>query len=506
MIRKVLLAILPLVLSAQQHPRDKEIKDADTRAWWHLAENLSGDDREGRDTGSAAYERAAEDVAKLFAAQQLKPAGENGTYFQAVPLHEVSVTKEGTSFALIGGDGKQTALKFLQEISITASASLPASFQGALAFRGYCSAAEIGDVKDKIAVCFNSTRKGMTTGAQRMQAARGGGAVALVLVDDPYFLIEPPRWPVAYARSVTFDTAKPSPAALPAMRLSAAAFDSLLKGSGRNAEELLSAGGHKQPLPAFDMNAALRVTTHTTQRDYSSRNVLAVLPGTDAKLKSEYIVISAHLDGYGYGEPVDGDKLYNGTLDDAAYVALLIQFAVRQQGHGLRRSILFCAFSGEEKGLLGANWFTQHLTVPKSDLAADVNLDQLRPLFPLHILTALAVNDSTLGETARSVASPMHIEIRPDPEPERRLLQRADHWPFMQIGVPAIGFIFGYDPGTDAEKRYREWYRVRYHRPQDDLTQPMDFEAATKFNSFFYKMVETLADADERPRWLNAAH
>jgi hypothetical protein len=83
------------------------------------------------------------------------------------------------------------------------------------------------------------------------------------------------------------------------------------------------------------------------------------------------------------------------------------------------------------------------------------------------------------------------------------LLQRADHWPFMQIGVPAIGFIFGYDPGTDAEKRYREWYRVRYHRPQDDLTQPMDFDAATKFNSFFYKLVQTLADADERPHWLD---
>jgi Zn-dependent M28 family amino/carboxypeptidase len=93
----------------------------------------------------------------------------------------------------------------------------------------------------------------------------------------------------------------------------------------------------------------------------------------------------------------------------------------------------------------------------------------------------------------------MDIRLRPDPEPERNLLRRADHFPFLNNGVPAIGFIFGYEPGTDAERRYREWYQVRYHRPQDDLTQPMDFDAAAKFNQFFYRLTETLADAEERP-------
>jgi Zn-dependent M28 family amino/carboxypeptidase len=88
----------------------------------------------------------------------------------------------------------------------------------------------------------------------------------------------------------------------------------------------------------------------------------------------------------------------------------------------------------------------------------------------------------------------MGIEIRDDMEPERGLLRRADNFPFLNKGVPAIGFIFGYDAGTDAEKRYREWYQVRYHRPQDDLTQPMDFDAATKFDTFFYKLVDTVAD------------
>jgi hypothetical protein len=137
--------------------------------------------------------------------------------------------------------------------------------------------------------------------------------------------------------------------------------------------------------------------------------------------------------------------------------------------------------------------------VRKADLAADINLDQLRPLFPLKILTMHALDDTTLGDTARQVAGGMGVEIRADREPERNLNQRADHWPFLQIGVPATGFVFGFDPDTEAERRYREWYRVRYHRPQDDMTQPLDFQAASDFNRFFYALTETVADAPERP-------
>ena len=166
--------------------------------------------------------------------------------------------------------------------------------------------------------------------------------------------------------------------------------------------------------------------------------MLAVRPGSDAALAGQYVVVAAHLDGYGYGTPVHGDNLYNGTLDDAAYVALLIQmaddlkagaaghrgltrvsYAVSDRAGGrcgrrdaidkgitlvpTKRSILFCAFTGEEKGLLGSSWFVKHPTVPVKDLAADINLDQLRPLFPLKIMTAEAVDDTTLGQTAREV-------------------------------------------------------------------------------------------------------
>jgi len=487
---------------AAPHPRDGEIKDPDTRAWWHMTEALSGDDMEGRDVASPAYDRAARLVADRFAKAGLKPAGEHGTWFQEVPLHEVAVTQ--ASFTLVRPDGAQAPLAFLHQISIRPTEDSPASLDAPLAFRGYCAPADLTDIAGKIAVCFNTKRKGLTTAAQRVAAAQAAGAAGIVQVDDPGFTIEPYRWPAAYARTIGFADAKPA-TGIPAMTLSPDGFEAMIAGSGQSAAAILKAGADQQPLPAFDIPSRLKLSLSLARRDYTSKNVLGVLPGTDPTLARQHLVLSAHLDGYGFGEPVGGDKLYNGALDDAAYVALLVRLAERQKGHGYRRSVVFAAFTGEEKGLLGASWYVKHPTVPKDSLVADINLDQLRPLFPLKILTALAIDDTSLGATAQQVAATMDIQIRPDLEPERGLLSRADHRPFMDIGVPAIGFIFGFDPGTEAEARYREWYRVRYHRPQDDLTQPMDFDAATKFNSFFYKLTAAVANADARPSWTPAS-
>jgi hypothetical protein len=489
---------------AQQHPRDDEIHDADTLAWWHTTEALSNDRMEGRDTGSQAYQRAADYVAARFKAAGLVPAGENGSYFQMVPMHEVAVTPEGTSFTLIARDGTSTDIEFLQRIIISPMKGLSASLEAPLTFRGYCGKEVMSDIAGKIVVCFGTQREGLPSYTQRSVNARAGKALGLINVDDPYFTIEPPRWPFAYARTVVLQTPPPEwpPEPLAVMRLSADAFDLLIAGSGEDAAAILKAGGGKQPLPSFDIPSRLRVQVHLAERDISSPNVLAKLEGSDPKLSGEFVVVAAHLDGYGFGTPVKGDNLYNGTLDDAAYVALLIQLAEDIKARRLpkpKRSLLFAAFTGEEKGLLGSRWFVDHPTVPAPALAADINLDQLRPLFPLNILTAEALADTTLGESARSVAAPLHIEIRADTEPERNLLRRADQYPFLTIHVPAISFIFGYDPNTEAERRYREWYQIRYHRPQDDLGQPIDFAAAAKFNTFFYKLTETIANTPVRP-------
>ncbi len=508
----LLTALCASTLAAQTtsaHPRDKEIHDPDTLAWWHTTEALAGDAMEGRDTGSAAYLRAAAYVEERFKAAGLKPAGDNGTYLQAVPMHEVDVLPDGTSF-VVERKGGALPIAFLQEITVGASSELAPAVNAAMTFRGYCGKEAMQDITGKVVVCFGTQRAGLPSSGDRILTARLGGAAGLINVNDPYFSIEPPRWPAAYARAVTLQ--RPPMAIkmlpnlkMPAMTLSAEAFTKLLAGTGQDAATVLKEGGAKQPLASFEILGTFHAKLHITQKEISSPNILAVLPGSDAKLKDEYVVVSAHLDGYGYGTAVNGDNLYNGALDDAAYVALIIQLADDIKAGKLaapKRSILFCAFTGEEKGLLGSHWFVEHPTVLVAAMVADLNLDQLRPLFPLKIMTAEGLAETTLGQTAKEIAASMGIELRPDMEPERGLLRRADEFPFLGIHVPGIGFVFGYDPGTEAERRYREWYEVRYHRPQDDLTQPMDFDAALTFDTFYYRLVEAVANAPERPVFL----
>jgi Zn-dependent M28 family amino/carboxypeptidase len=253
------------------------------------------------------------------------------------------------------------------------------------------------------------------------------------------------------------------------------------------------------------MHSGLKIEAQNVEKDISSPNILAVLPGSDPKLAPEYVALSAHLDGYGFGTPVLGDKLYNGTLDDAAYVALLIEVAKELQHKAPARSLLFCIFTGEEKGLLGSAWFTQHPTVAKEGIVANLNLDQLRPIFPLNILTMEGLSDSTLGETVRAVAAPFKIEIRPDLEPERNLFRRADNYNFVRIGVPVAAFVFGYDKGSPEEAIYRDWYARRYHKPQDDIKTPIDWEAAGRFNRFYTALTLAIANAPARPQWLPAS-
>jgi Zn-dependent M28 family amino/carboxypeptidase len=475
----------------------RTITDPDTRVWWQATEALSNDAMEGRDTGSPGSDRAAAQVARRFAAAGLKPAGEHGSWFQRFQLDDLRVTPQGTRIAV----GK-TPLRLLYDITLSPSAGMPTTLDAPMVFAGYCTPDALGDVRGKVVLCYGWRRAGLTTGAQRSKAAAAAGALGIVTVADPGFTIEPTRWPAAYAREMAPRGASPSATdRMLVATLNPTVLAAVIAASGQDATALLALGSAGQALPRFELPGRFHARLHRTQQVVTSANVLGVLPGTDATLRAQYLVLSAHLDGYGHGEPVGGDDIYNGTLDDAAYVALLEQLAARRHGHGYRRPVLFAAFTGEEKGLLGSRYFVAHPTVPRQAIVANINLDQLRPIFPLTRLTVHALNDSTLGDTVRAVAVRDGIAVQLDPEPERNLLRRADHWSFIQAGIPATGFVFGYQPGTDSEKRYRHWYDVQYHRPQDDLGQPMDWPAAGKFNRFFYQLVAAVADADAAPQW-----
>lgn len=471
--------------------------DPDTRAWWATTALLSGDAMEGRDTGSSSHERAARIVAERLAKAGVRPAGDGGGWFQRVPIEEIAIP--AASFA-VGG----RPLRFLHDI-YAAPGQVPATLDAPIAYRGYCAVEALGDVRGKIVVCHGSRKAGMPAAAERIRAAEKAGAAGVLTIADPGFTVEPPRWPYAYARTLRIAGSPFGPSNIALLTLRAGALATVIAGSGRDAAALIADGSAGRPLPSFDIADRLTGKVTLTARSLTSANVVGLLPGTDPGLADQAIVLSAHLDGYGHGTPVDGDGLYNGTLDDAAYVALLMRLAERRGGKGFRRPIVFAIVTGEEKGLLGSRWFLDHPTIPTAQMAANINLDQLRPIFPLDLLTVHALGDTTLGEDARAVAATMGIAVQADPEPERGLLRRSDHYPFLQAGIPATGFVFGYRPGSESERIYRRWYVEGYHTPKDDLAQPIDWTAAAKFNAFFYALVDRVASQDAPPAWTPGA-
>lgn len=234
-----------LTLALQQGPaQPPRSVDADTRAWWTLTTVLSADSMEGRDTGSPGYQRAADVVAKRLAAAGVKPLGDRGTWFQSVPMEEVWITRASIQV----GD---RPLAFLRDI--TTSAAIPESIDGALAYRGYCGADALGDVRGKFVVCHATRRAGLPSDQDRRAALTAAGASGMIAIADPGFTIEPPRWPFAYVRSVTLAgasnaSASPPRAALTTLTLNADALGKVIVGTGRNADSLIAAGSTGAPI------------------------------------------------------------------------------------------------------------------------------------------------------------------------------------------------------------------------------------------------------------------
>ena len=193
------LSVLALLQASPGGP-----PDADTRAWWQRTSVLSADSMEGRDAGSRGYERAARHVARWLAAAGVKPLGDGGSWYQWVPMEEVAVTSGRLE---VGG----RPLRFLHDVVTLRGQTPPATLEGALAYRGYCAADVLGDVRGKLVICHATRRPALPTDEQRRTALQQAGAAGLVAIADPGFTVEPPRWPAAYARSVSLVGVTPTP-------------------------------------------------------------------------------------------------------------------------------------------------------------------------------------------------------------------------------------------------------------------------------------------------------
>jgi Zn-dependent M28 family amino/carboxypeptidase len=240
-----------------------------------------------------------------------------------------------------------------------------------------------------------------------------------------------------------------------------------------------------------------------SKKEVESDNVVAQLPGSDPTLKNEYVVLSAHIDHIGIGEPIKGDRIYNGAMDNASGDAVLLDVAasLAKSKERPKRSLLFLFLTGEEKGLLGSRYFTSHPTVKPGSMAADINIDMFLPIVPLNILTVYGLAESDLGDEASDVAQSFGVRAQADPEPQRNSFIRSDQYNFIRHGVPALAMKVGFEMGSPQQQIFKDWLTNRYHAPSDDLDQPVDLSAAAKYEDIVRALMLRIANEEKRPQW-----
>ena len=493
----------------------------DGARWWSHVEALANDGMQGRLTGSPEHRKAADYVAAQFERAGAAPAGSSG-YRQPVKFEARKIVEARSSLELIR-EGKVEPLALGEDAFVNLRVDPAAAVEAPLVFAGYgLTVPELQfddlagqDLKGKVIVILSGgpsaipgpLKSHYSYPTERGKFLQQAGVAGMVTIVNPH-TSDVPWARTSLARlQEAMSLADPALVDMRGVKISinvnAAHADKWLAGSGHTVTELLALVDAGKPLPHFPLVPSLRAKVAVERRQVDSENVVAKLAGSDPALKNEHVVISAHLDHLGVGEPVNGDRIYNGAMDNASGIASMLDIAqqVRDSGLKLKRSLLFVAVTGEEKGLQGSRYFAAHPTVDVKSLVADLNLDMFLPLYPLRLVTAYGLKESDLGDTVRQVAQQMRLEVQDDPAPQRDIFVRSDQYNFIRHGIPAVMIDIGNKKGSREEKIEQEWLRVRYHAPSDDLKQPIDRQAAADFNRFALKLAETIANTAARPQW-----
>ena len=498
----------------------------DGKRWWSFVEALANDEMQGRNTGSPEHLKAAQYVAAEFARLGLKPAGvqANGMqgFIQPVKFKGRKLVESGCSLELIRG-GKAERLVLGEDAMIGVRVDPAESVEAPLVFAGYGLTVPESkyddfaglDVRGKIVVMIaggpsdipGPLKSHYQFVTERARFLKQAGVAGTVTIQNPR-TADIPWSRVALARfQEAMSLADPSLSDDAGLKIGVTMnpdhADKWFAGSGHDLKEMLALVDAGKPLPRFPLVPGLRAKVKVERRDLESQNVAGIRPGTDAALKNEYVVLSAHLDHVGVGEPINGDRIYNGAMDDASGVAALLDIAaaLNEGKVQTKRSLLFLAVTGEEKGLLGSRYFAAHPTVALKSLAADLNMDMFLPLYPLRLATVWGLNESDLGDLARRVSKSLDVEVQDDPQPQRNVFIRSDQYSFIRRGVPSLMMAFGYTVGSKEEAIAKQWLTDRYHAPSDDLNQPVDMKAAGQYNRLMMTLAEAVANNPARPKW-----
>lgn len=451
----------------------------------------------------------------------LKAAGVDG-YRQSVGFHTLQVDTEKSYLRLVDASGKTTELKVGTEAVLGANKTGTIAIEAPLVFAGHRLVVPgVGvndlqglDLKGKIAVIFAGAPAAVhgplkayyRTAEIRWKALKAAGAIGIVTIAEPRLnqngRSEAGRRPRSIEQ-LSDPALNPLEGAQVIVTVPAASAAVWLSSSPHSYEELASLAKEGRQLPRFALATKLRASTVTEEMaHYEAPNVVGLLPGSDRKLSHEYVVLTAHLDHLGVGKPEKGDEIYNGAMDNAVGIASLIETAkALASGERPKRSIVFIAFTGEEEGELGSQFYAHYPTVQRSRIIAELNMDMYLPLFPLRFLEVQGLGESTLGNDVRAAAQLNDIEVQFDKQPDENRFIRSDQASFVKYGVPALAFKFGWLAGSPEQKTFNDWIHDRYHHPSDDLKQTIDREAAVHFDRVLLTLTRRVANSPTAPEW-----
>jgi Zn-dependent M28 family amino/carboxypeptidase len=526
---KLLLLLATSALALSVGAQSPAPKNFDGKTWWDHVKVLADDSMEGRETGSKGLRKAEAYVVEQLKEDGLQPAGTR-SFYQPVKFVSRQIIEKDSSITLFGAapsflcrNTVEEKLILGEDAYLNTRVDLAPEVQAPLVFVGYGlripeknydDLAGL-DLNGKIAVVFSGSPSYLPaalashyqSAGERWKAFRQAGAIGIISIPNPSSMDIP--WSrIALNRThVQMDLADPgfheTTGEKIALTFNPAKAEKLFAGSVHTFQEIADLGKNRKPLPRFPLPVSIRARVRVLTNEVESANVIAKLPGTDPTLKNEYVVLSAHIDHLGIGEPINGDRIYNGAMDNGSGSALLLDMAASLKAHPekLRRSILFVFVTGEEKGLLGSKYFAAHPTVDPKAMVADINVDMFLPIVPLKILRVQGLAESDLGDRAREVAQSVGVRVQPDPEPMRNVFIRSDQYNFIRHGIPALKVDVGFDLGSPEQKIFKDWLTHRYHAPSDDINQPVDLSAAALYEAIVRQLLISVANADARPQW-----
>jgi Peptidase family M28 len=524
-----LCASLAPVVRAASDPADGAITQIRPEAIRADMGFLADDLLEGRGTGTRGHEIAARFIATQFEAVGLEPAGDNGTYFQYVPLRSFRLDQLKTTLSLMRA-GKEERFIFGEDfLAFGDAAREETSVEAGIVYVGYGVTAPDQDYDDYkgvdakgkiVATLVGAPPKFPTTLRAHYSSAREKAANAVAHGAVGGIVLDTPLAEQIYGfKHVLNDLAFPnlrwlSPDGKPndyfgelrgSAFLSMEGVKKLFEASGKTPDELYEAAQESRPMP-FVLPETVKIYVATQLGALRSPNVVARLRGSDPRLREEYVVYTAHSDHLGIGAPMEGDNIYNGAVDNASGTAVLLEIAraYSRTKPRPRRSILFVSVTGEEKGLLGSDYFAHLPTVPRHTIVADINMDVTALLWPLEEIVVEGQEHSTLADEVQKAAARMNLAVGEDPFPEQVVFIRSDQYSFVRQGIPAVWPYSGMrssDPKIQLQEIILKWLSMVYHTPKDDMNQRFDYDAAVKYSRFNLLLGYLIAQRTERPTW-----